>query len=133
MAASSVEAQLGYPVSYDITGKLYCTLNGSIGTNGTATPVFPGALVQVVCVNTTNPLLTGTTLADGRFTLQTPNPIPPNCTLVVPTPLSTCNSSLPATGGLISVLRSVGSIFIRLYAKHYVYIPEGFSYVPDLP
>ncbi|KAF1002512.1 hypothetical protein AG4045_016230 [Apium graveolens] len=129
---TTVTAQSGYRFVYAVLGNIYCTINGSTGASGAATPVFPGALVQLVCVNSTSPTLTATTKADGTFTIQTYNPIPSDCKVVVVTPLSTCNSSLPATGGLVSSLRTVGSIVLRT-DKHFLYTPEGFSYVLDLP
>lgn len=42
MAASAVEAQSGYRLVYAVLGKIYCTINGSTGASGAATPVFPG-------------------------------------------------------------------------------------------
>ncbi|PIA44380.1 hypothetical protein AQUCO_01700170v1 [Aquilegia coerulea] len=100
--------------SIQIQGKLYCTIDGNISNNGTATPVFPGAIVQLQC-GTKTVVASATTNAAGAFLILV-NPIQfvvlslqTNCNLFVATPLTTCNSSLSANGTLISDLRSTGS------------------------
>ncbi|KAF5183126.1 Phylloplanin [Thalictrum thalictroides] len=111
-----------------IRGTLFCSVNGSIGSNSTTTPVFPNALVQLQC-GTGNVVASATTNAAGVFTIFL-NPLQfvlssllTNCNLIVRTPLVTCNSSLPTNGILISTLqffgRTVGGI-INI-------IPTGFN------
>lgn len=89
-------------------------------------------VVQLKC-GAGNTIATATTNANGVFTILL-NPLQfvmssllNDCKLVVPTPLSTCNSSLPAIGGLVSLLQSIGSILIGLL-KVERFIPLGFNF-----
>ncbi|KAF1002513.1 phylloplanin-like [Apium graveolens] len=138
MAPSAVEAQDGILSGilggglFNIGGTVFCTLNGGMGVNGTNTPVFANALVQLKC-GAGNIIGAATTNANGVFTILL-NPLQfvlssllSDCKLVVPTPLSTCNSSLPAIGGLVSLLQSVGSILIGLLRVER-FIPSGFNF-----
>ncbi|KAF5190729.1 Pollen ole e 1 allergen and extensin family protein [Thalictrum thalictroides] len=100
--------------SIQIRGTLFCTINGNINSNGTPTPVFSGALVQLQC-GTKTVLASAITNASGVFIIPV-NPVQfvllslqTNCYLFVATPLATCNSSLSANGNLISNLRYVES------------------------
>ncbi|WOH13002.1 hypothetical protein DCAR_0832511 [Daucus carota subsp. sativus] len=116
----------------NIQGILYCTLNGTTGLLGSATPVFSGAVVQLKCA-AGNIVSSTTTDANGAFSILL-NPLQfvlsnvlQQCKIVVPTPLSNCDSTLPAVGGLVSQLQIVGSILLGLLNVLNV-IPSGFSF-----
>ncbi|XP_051127907.1 phylloplanin-like [Andrographis paniculata] len=101
-----------------IQGIVYCTPNGNIGINGTSTPVFANAGVQLQCGG--NVVSTTTTNGAGVFSfLLDPlnmalNTLTNKCTAVVNTPLASCNASLPSVGELVSNLQFVGSTFSGL-------------------
>ncbi|KAG5632947.1 hypothetical protein H5410_004664 [Solanum commersonii] len=99
------------PLSID--GVLFCSLNGKIDVlNGATTPIFPNASVQLRC-GAGNVVSSTTTNGSGAFSLEL-NPVQnilsllANCNVVVTTPLSTCNASLPSVGFLQSPLQLLG-------------------------
>ncbi|CAA3005852.1 Hypothetical predicted protein [Olea europaea subsp. europaea] len=119
-----------------INGTVFCTVNGNIGVNGTATPVFPNALVQLQC-GAGNIAASATTNSSGQFSI-TLNPLLnvlstllSNCRLVVKTPLSTCNANLPSVEGLISSLKFVGTTLVGLLNIAEI-VPAGFQFLPLL-
>ncbi|KAJ0980643.1 hypothetical protein J5N97_008898 [Dioscorea zingiberensis] len=122
-----------------------CQLLGLIRINGTVPcgtgiptstaiiPVFPNAVVQLQCGGTV--ISSTTTNSDGVFTMFL-NPITTllssllsNCKLVVNTPLSTCNSSLPIAGVLQSTLQLLTGTISGLLGGITDIIPSGFSLV----
>nr|XP_043627041.1 phylloplanin-like [Erigeron canadensis]XP_043627053.1 phylloplanin-like [Erigeron canadensis]XP_043627055.1 phylloplanin-like [Erigeron canadensis] len=101
----------GQPVVIRINETVFCSLNASIVVN-TTTPMlpFPNATIQLTISGT--PILpTTTTNLQGRFNLgliqsrhtSLPNLQSPNAKVVVTTPLSVYNSSLPPNTFLKSV------------------------------
>ncbi|KAH6808687.1 Pollen Ole e 1 allergen and extensin family protein [Perilla frutescens var. frutescens] len=117
-----------------IQGILYCTPNGNIGVNGTSTPVFPNALVQLQCGG--NVVSTATTNGSGLFSILL-NPVNfllstlvSGCKLVVNTPLASCNATLPSVGGLVSDLQFVGNALVGLLNIGNL-IPSGFQVVAN--
>ncbi|KAK4713877.1 hypothetical protein R3W88_019784 [Solanum pinnatisectum] len=119
IATPVVVAQLGgllggllAPINVD--GVLFCSINGKIDVlNGATTPIFPNASVQLRC-GAGNVVSSTTTNGSGAFSLVL-NPVQnilssllSNCNIVVTTPLSTCNASLPSAGVLQSPLQIVG-------------------------
>ncbi|XP_077239907.1 phylloplanin-like [Tasmannia lanceolata] len=97
----------------NISGTVFCTANGNMGTNGQATPAFSNALVQLQCGASKTVVSSATTNGSGVFSILL-DPITMllssllnNCNLVVNTPLSSCNSALPSTGILQSPLQFV--------------------------
>ncbi|KAL5713104.1 hypothetical protein ACHQM5_015212 [Ranunculus cassubicifolius] len=99
-----------------IQGLVPCTnatTNATVAVNGTAIPPFPNAVVQLQCGSSV--IASATTILTGRFSIvlndrldpQIMASIIPNCSLVVKTPLSNCNATLPATGTLTSRLQVV--------------------------
>ncbi|OMO98534.1 Pollen Ole e 1 allergen/extensin [Corchorus olitorius] len=113
-----------------IQGTVFCTLNGNIGINGTATPVFANALVQVQCADgnvvgstTTNGAGVFSILLDPVLTLL--QSLLNNCNLVVKTPLSTCNATLPSVGKLVSPIQFLGNTASGLLSIADL-IPGGF-------
>ncbi|KAK3005355.1 hypothetical protein RJ639_015872 [Escallonia herrerae] len=128
IAASTAEAQQLGLIS--IQGTVFCALNGSIGVSGTSTPVFPNALVQLGCGGPV--VANAATNRSGFFSIVlNPSPFPlsnvlSRCNLVVNTPLSTCNATLPAVGRLLSPLQLVGSTLIGLLNVTNL-IPAGFQ------
>ncbi|XP_038903470.1 phylloplanin-like [Benincasa hispida] len=135
-----VEAQLGIVGSLlgliRIQGTVFCTANGNIGINGTATPIFPNASVQLQCGNG-NIVSTTTTNNMGVFSILL-NPlqfllslITSSCSTVVNTPLSNCNVTLPSTGVLLSRLGFVGQTMEGILNILNV-APNGFEFLPSL-
>ncbi|KAI3905500.1 hypothetical protein MKW92_019520 [Papaver armeniacum] len=138
-AAPLAEAQLGGLGSgiiglilglIRIQGTVFCSINGSAGANGTATPVFPNALVQLKCGSSGNVVSSTTTNSAGGFTMLL-DPITTllsnllsNCTVVVNTPLSTCNAELP-TNNLVSTLKLFGTTASGVL-NIFNLIPTGF-------
>ncbi|WMV10075.1 hypothetical protein MTR67_003460 [Solanum verrucosum] len=101
------------PIS--IGGVLFCSLNGKIDVlNGATTPIFPNASVQLRCGGG-NVVSSTTTNGSGAFSLLL-NPLQnllvssllSNCNIVITTPLSTCNATLPSVGVLQAPLQIVG-------------------------
>ncbi|CAI9779751.1 unnamed protein product [Fraxinus pennsylvanica] len=100
-------------VTASINGTLFCTVNGSLGVNGSATPVFPNALVQLQCGGGNTVVASATTNSAGMFAINLnfnilgPSPVTlanllgGRCRLRVATPLVSCNSTLPP-GNLVS-------------------------------
>ncbi|KAI3864583.1 hypothetical protein MKX03_017040 [Papaver bracteatum] len=76
-AAPLAEAQLGGgPVSgiiglilglIRVQGTVFCSINGSAGANGTETPAFPNALIQLKCGSSV--ISSTTTNSAGGFTM----------------------------------------------------------------
>ncbi|KAK3005347.1 hypothetical protein RJ639_015864 [Escallonia herrerae] len=139
IAASTAEAQLGLIGGLlglvRIQGTLFCTLNGNIGVNGTSTPVFPNALVQLRCGGTV--VSAATTNGSGSFSIVLDpaqvllSSILSSCNLVVNTPLSTCNATLPAVGSLLSPLQLIGNTLVGLLNVANL-IPAGFQFLSNL-
>ncbi|KAH7513381.1 phylloplanin [Ziziphus jujuba] len=140
MAAPMAEAQLGIISSLlgliRIQGTLYCTPNGNMGVNGTSTPVFSNALVQLQC-GSGNVVSSATTNSSGIFSIVLDplhfvlSSLLSDCKLVVSTPLSTCNASLPSAGGLLSSLQFIGNTVLGLLNISNI-IPSGFQFLPSL-
>ncbi|KAM7485069.1 hypothetical protein LguiA_001078 [Lonicera macranthoides] len=140
MGASLVQGQLGIVSGLlgliRIQGTVYCTANGNVGVNGTSTPVFPNALVQLRCgngnvvssVTTNNSGLFSILLDPLQFVLSS---VLSNCNIVVNTPLSSCNSSLPSIGGLLSPLQLIGNTLVGLLSIVNL-IPSGFQFLGTL-
>ncbi|KAH7573556.1 hypothetical protein JRO89_XS03G0170800 [Xanthoceras sorbifolium] len=107
MTAPIAEAQLGLVSGLlgliRIQGTVFCTPNGNMDANGTATPVFPNALVQLQC-GAGNVVSSATT--NG---------------LAVNTPLSNCNSKLPAV--VFAVHRKHSSRPSQRHKHHSCWIP----------
>ncbi|KAK2990124.1 hypothetical protein RJ640_014793 [Escallonia rubra] len=139
IAASTAEAQLGLIGGLlgliRIQGTLFCTLNGNIGINGTSTPVFPNALVQLRCGGTV--VSAATTNGSGSFSIVLDpaqvllSSILSSCNLVVNTPLSTCNATLPTVGSLLSPLQLIGNTLVGLLNVANL-IPAGFQLLSNL-
>ncbi|KAL9390562.1 hypothetical protein Peur_019167 [Populus x canadensis] len=139
LAAPVAEAQLGLIGGLlgliRIQGTLFCTANGNMGANGTATPVFPNALVQLQCGG--NVVSTSTTNGSGIFSILLDplnyilSSLLSNCNLKVDTPLASCNSSLPALGGLLSSLQFIGNTPLGALLSVANIIPAGFRFVPS--
>ncbi|XP_070042047.1 phylloplanin-like [Nicotiana tomentosiformis] len=112
IASPAVVAQL---VSIRISGVVLCSVNGNLDViNGLTPQVFSNATVQLRC-GTRNVVSSTITNGSGVFSLVVDsrvNTLPlllSNCRLVVATPLSTCNASLPSVGLLASSLRIVNT------------------------
>nr|XP_009618324.1 phylloplanin-like [Nicotiana tomentosiformis] len=111
IATPAVVAQL---VSIRISGVVLCSVNGNLDVINGLTPKFflVNATVQLRC-GTRNMVSSTITNGSGVFSLVVDsrvNTLPlllSNCRLVVATPLSTCNASLPSVGLLASSLRIV--------------------------
>nr|BAJ25790.1 similar to T-phylloplanin [Nicotiana tabacum] len=110
IATPAVVAQL---VSIRISGVVLCSVNGNLDViNGLTPQVFSNATVQLRC-GTRNVVSSTITNGSGVFSLVVDsrvNTLPlllSNCRLVVATPLSTCNASLPSVGLLAPSLRIV--------------------------
>ncbi|XP_075086471.1 phylloplanin-like [Nicotiana tabacum] len=120
-------------VSIRIGGVVFCSVNGNLDViNGLPTQVFPNASVQLQC-GARNVVSITTTNGSGVFSLVLDplvNTLPlllSNCSLVVATPLSTCNASLPAEGLLQSPLQLVNTIIGSIGLRPSVILgPTGF-------
>ncbi|CAN4106236.1 unnamed protein product [Withania somnifera] len=101
-----------------LDGVLYCSLNGKSDViNGISTPIFPNASIQLMC-GAGNVVSSTTTNGLGVFSLVLDpiqnilSSLPSNRNLVVTTPLSTCNATLPSVGVLRSPLQLVGKTLV---------------------
>ncbi|KAJ4834086.1 hypothetical protein Tsubulata_016284 [Turnera subulata] len=136
VAAPAAEAQLGLSGLLGlirIQGTLFCTANGNIGVNGTSTPVFPNALVQLQCGGTN--IASARTNSSGVFSILLDplnfvlSSLLNSCNLMVDTPLATCNANLPAVGLLSSTLQLVGNTVVGLLNITSI-IPAAFKLLP---
>ncbi|KAL1223680.1 Phylloplanin [Cardamine amara subsp. amara] len=97
----------------NITGVLFCSPTGAL--NGTSTPAFANAGVQLQCGRRNTVVSTATTNSAGIFSLPSNliqmllSTLLSDCRLVVTTPLSTCNADLASVGNLVSRLTMIGS------------------------
>jgi hypothetical protein len=113
-----------------INGVLFCTINGA-PLNGTPAPAFANAVVQLQCGNLNRVVAETITNIAGLFTFSTNGiqiSLPTllnDCRIVVPTPRSSCDATLPSTGQLISQLNLVGSIVSGLL-NIVAILPTGF-------
>ncbi|KAI3756601.1 hypothetical protein L1987_56423 [Smallanthus sonchifolius] len=119
---------VGVGALLNISGVLFCSVNGSVVNGTTPTPPFPNATVQLSCDGTV--LASTTTNQSGAFTISV-NPAQvltivssSSCMLVVPTPLSTCNATLPSTGSLQSLLQIVRDVITGIVTS---IVPLGFE------
>ncbi|KAI3817301.1 hypothetical protein L1987_11090 [Smallanthus sonchifolius] len=119
---------LGVGALLNISGIVFCSVNGSV--NGTTPPPpFSNATVQLSCGG--NVLASTTTNQSGAFTISV-NPaqiltiLSSSCMLVVPTPLSTCNATLPSIGSLESLLQIVRNIVNGILTVTNI-VPLGFQ------
>ncbi|KAK2645703.1 hypothetical protein Ddye_020898 [Dipteronia dyeriana] len=119
VAAPIAEATVLFPIRLlQINGAVFCTPTGNnIGVNGTLSPPFPNATVRLQC-GPGNVVANAITNPLGVFSTIVLFPLNLNlssllniCTLVVVTPLSNCNSTLPPVG-LVSPIQLNGSIII---------------------
>ena len=92
------------------------------------------AQVQLQCGG--NMLSNATTDGDGKFSMMMDNPLLydlssllTGCNLMVPTPLSNCNTKLPSVGGLISTLKYIGISRIGTHTLANI-APSGFHFIP---
>ncbi|KAF9618966.1 hypothetical protein IFM89_002961 [Coptis chinensis] len=115
LATPLAKAQLGETLAglIRIEGTLFCTINGNISVNGTATPVFPNAAVLLQCGSGNTVVASSiTNNSTGRFTILLDTSVFPvssvlnNCRLLANTTLATCNVSL-GTGLLSSSLQYI--------------------------
>jgi len=94
-----------------------------------------GAQVRFECGSAGHMVATTTTIETGNFLMTIPVPIVQNvtsnvlanCTLVVLTPMSTCNVNLPLVGRLVSALQFVGITQISFLSVSDLR-PAGFQY-----
>ncbi|CAJ2662202.1 phylloplanin-like [Trifolium pratense] len=135
MAIPQTKAQLGILNdllgSANIKGTVLCTSKDNVGA---ATPGFSNAQVQLQCGG--NMLSNATTDNNGKFSMMMDNPLLydlssllTSCNLMVPTPLSNCNTKLPSAGGLISTLKYVGISHIGTQTLANI-APSGFHFIP---
>ncbi|KAJ0728662.1 putative phylloplanin [Helianthus annuus] len=123
LGASQTKAQLP-PISLNrdglinVSGIIYCSVNSTIVVNGSnPTPTFPNALVLLVCGEN----LIGSTMTNGigafNITLRgSPllvTTLLSSCKVVLATPPSNCNATLPAKP-LQASLGYVGSNIVGL-------------------
>ncbi|CAL5184375.1 unnamed protein product [Lathyrus oleraceus] len=120
--------------SANIQGTVLCTSKDNVGVNGAPTPGFSNAQVQLLCGG--NMLSNTTTSGDGEFSMLMDNPLLydlssllTDCNLMVPTPLSRCNTKLPSAGGLTSSLKYVGTSQIGTRTLANI-APFGFHFIP---
>lgn len=133
LAAPVARAQLLGLGKIFINGTVHCSANAATAT----TAVFPNASVQLKCGS--GVVAATTTNADGAFGLSLDfvtsllSAILGGCKVVVTTPLSTCDASLPSTGILQSALQllngGAGGLIGGLLGAITNLIPSGFSLV----
>ncbi|KAF5737000.1 putative Pollen Ole e 1 allergen and extensin family protein [Tripterygium wilfordii] len=138
LAVPAAEAQLGLVSGLlgliRVQGTVFCTANGNMGVNGTSTPVFPNASVQLRC-GIGNIAATATTNALGTFSIVLDSlsyllsSVLSNCSVVVNTPLANCNAALPSAGTLSSPLQYIGNTLLGLLNVANI-IPGGFNLLP---
>ncbi|KAJ0945532.1 putative phylloplanin [Helianthus annuus] len=129
IAAQADEAQgLGtITAAVNISGIVTCSVNGSANA-----PPFPNALVELSCGG--NVIASAVTNAQGVFNITvnplrvTLNNLLSSCRIIVATPLSNCNATLPTAGTLQSALQVAGT-FIRGILNNVNLVPIRFRLV----
>ncbi|XP_038976449.1 phylloplanin-like [Phoenix dactylifera] len=129
VCAPVAQAQLGRIL---INGIVPC--GNSTKTSTKTTPVFPNALVQLQCGGSV--VSSATTNDDGVFTMTLNllttllSTLLSGCNLVVDTPLSNCDASLPSGGILQSALQLLtGGLVGGILGGVINIIPAGFNLV----
>ncbi|CAL9103060.1 unnamed protein product, partial [Musa acuminata var. zebrina] len=124
-------AQLGNII---VSGTVPCSTSTTTVT--AATPVFPNATVLLQCGS--NVISSAITNSNGVFTMLV-NPVDSlltllnSCKLVIPTPLSTCNTSLPSTGILQSSLQLLSrGLLGGILGGILNFVPTLFTFVGSL-
>ncbi|KAF8095446.1 hypothetical protein N665_0332s0028 [Sinapis alba] len=100
---------------FNIQGLLMCSITGTVSTNNaTSVPPFPNAGIVLQCAGQN--VSSTTTNANGVFSIPTlgalfsPSTLlNSGCRIIVTTPLTACNVSLPAAGLLMAPLSLVGT------------------------
>ncbi|KAJ0769747.1 putative phylloplanin [Helianthus annuus] len=102
----------------NINGTVSCSVNASV-SGTTPAPPFPNATVALSCggrviatTMTNNMGMLNIMVMLNQFLPITLSNITSSCRLVVVTPLSTCNATLPSNGTLEAPLRFVNSTVI---------------------
>ncbi|XP_027902815.1 phylloplanin-like isoform X2 [Vigna unguiculata] len=139
MAIPQTKAKLGFLSALlgsvsNIQGTVFCSSKDNVAVKAPSNPVFPNAEVQLVCGE--KEFSSARTNDDGKFSIMMDpllldvSSLLNGCNLVVPTPLSNCNTNLPSSGTLISTLNFAG---INRLATPIIanIIPSGFHYVPS--
>lgn len=94
------------------------------------------ALVQLQC-GSGNVVSSATTNGSGLFSILLDplqfllSTLLTGCHLVVKTPLSTCDATLPSVGGLLSTLQLIGNTLVGLLNITNI-IPTGFNFLSTL-
>ncbi|KAI6693030.1 hypothetical protein NL676_020740 [Syzygium grande] len=115
-----------------INGIVPCLLSSTTSLINGTIPVFPNAVVQLKCGG--NVVSSATTNQNGVFSILLDplqyilSTVLNTCQLEVPTPLSSCNSSLPITGVLQSALQFVGNTLQGLLSIANI-VPTGFNLI----
>ncbi|KAI4345401.1 hypothetical protein L6164_012529 [Bauhinia variegata] len=118
-----------------IKGNVECSESGNVTRDGTPAPPFPNADVQLQCGGK---MVSNTTTDDaGDFEIRL-DPLQfitysllTGCQLVVTSPLSHCDATLPPVGGLVSTLQLMSSTVIGdLQIANLV--PSGFLFNPKV-
>ncbi|KAM0005142.1 putative phylloplanin [Helianthus debilis subsp. tardiflorus] len=137
LVATQAKARVSPPPFnlFSITGNVSCSLSGNIVVNGTTiTPPFPNALVQLICRRDviSSTITNGVggfsiIVTDSEVRLAT---LLRSCNVVVASPLSACNASLPSSGSLQSPLELVGTIRVGILNITNV-LARAFRFVRD--
>ncbi|KAM0015209.1 putative phylloplanin [Helianthus debilis subsp. tardiflorus] len=104
---------VGVVCTLNVNGILSCSVNVTVNATNPLPP-FPGATVQLVCGGIV--VASNTTNASGAFSIAVNQVIGfltnilSSCIVRVPTPLSTCNATLPSNGTLQAPLLTLGTI-----------------------
>ncbi|KAG2315805.1 hypothetical protein Bca52824_018927 [Brassica carinata] len=119
VANAQVGVVLGGTNVVNVQGLVTCSINGSVSTNATVIPPFAGAPVLLQCAGQ-NVSVT-TTGANGVFSFPSNTILPislstllaSGCRVIVTTPLSRCNASLPTNGLLTAPINLAGTTINR--------------------
>ncbi|XP_020682342.1 phylloplanin [Dendrobium catenatum] len=132
MASQTATAQLLGLGQVHINGTVHCSV--SIPT--AITPVFPNALMALQCGSSV--ISTTTTNTNGVFDFSLNllsslfSTLLNDCKLIVNTPLSTCDSSLPSIGFLqspLQLLSPASGLLGGILSGFLQLIPSGFSLI----
>lgn len=134
MAAAAFVGSPSGGVSFDLLGIrviLYCSRDGNM--DGPGTPPFGGADVMFQCGDNNIIVRAKTNDFGYSYSFANPQSVSPffplqsNCSIVVNTTLSTCNSTLPSTGCLRS---GIGFVGVSVVGDSVVanFAPTGFHY-----
>ncbi|KGN57122.1 phylloplanin [Cucumis sativus] len=136
MAEAQIGNVRGLPPLMKVEGTVYCTADGNIGNIDLAYPIpfFTDARVEILGFLFGRALPPSVTDDSGSFSMYfrstSLSSVLTDSTIMVSTPLSNCNSTLPSTGFLSSTLEYNGTV-VEDGNTIMTLVPKRFRFSPS--